>query len=173
MGHYEVLGVAPDAPTGEIRRAYVTLARRHHPDSGGSTERMQALNEAWAVLGDAAARRRYDLTLAPRRQPAPPRPGWAGPPGSDGPGARPLADDLLQDLLDDRPIHGGMVRLPPWLAMVPPGAAAAGVLALLLGLLLRLAPVLALGAMLLLLSALLFVLSPFVALAASQRRGNG
>jgi hypothetical protein len=67
--HYEVLGVPPDAEPSEIRRAYLALARRNHPDyfagaAGGeraeAERRMRAINEAWAVLGDGARRRAYD-----------------------------------------------------------------------------------------------------------------
>jgi molecular chaperone DnaJ len=43
-----------------IRAAYVRLAKQHHPDAGGTAERMVALNEAWAVLGDAQQRAAYD-----------------------------------------------------------------------------------------------------------------
>ena len=47
---YEVLGVPPTATPAEIRHAYLTLARRHHPDAGGDAEQMRRLNEAWAAL---------------------------------------------------------------------------------------------------------------------------
>jgi hypothetical protein len=50
MSPYDVLGVSPDASQAEIRQAYLTLARRHHPDAGGDTEDMRRLNEAWAAL---------------------------------------------------------------------------------------------------------------------------
>ena len=62
--HYDVLGVAPDADVAAVRRAYLELARVHHPDAGGGdADRMLRLNEAWAVLGDPVARARYDATL--------------------------------------------------------------------------------------------------------------
>jgi DnaJ-like protein len=73
MTHYEVLGVAQTAGVDEIRRAYHAMARRHHPDLGETVddEAMQAVNGAWAVLGDPARRRAYDteLGVAARRQP--------------------------------------------------------------------------------------------------------
>jgi hypothetical protein len=50
MSPYDVLGVSPDASQAEIRRAYLTLARRHHPDAGGNADDMRRLNEAWAAL---------------------------------------------------------------------------------------------------------------------------
>lgn len=70
--HYEVLGVATDAPTEDVRRAYLRLARQNHPDAhaAGSAaarteadRRMQSINAAWTVLGDVARRRRYDHEL--------------------------------------------------------------------------------------------------------------
>jgi molecular chaperone DnaJ len=43
---YAVLGVRPDARPDDIRRAWVALARRHHPDRGGDPDAMLAVNEA-------------------------------------------------------------------------------------------------------------------------------
>ena len=57
---YEVLQVRRGAEPEVIRAAYRALARKHHPDFGGSPERMAAINEAWAILGDQARRAAYD-----------------------------------------------------------------------------------------------------------------
>jgi curved DNA-binding protein CbpA len=61
---YEVLQVRRGAEPEVIRAAYRALARKHHPDFGGSPERMAAINEAWAVLGNPVRRASYDS--APR-----------------------------------------------------------------------------------------------------------
>jgi curved DNA-binding protein CbpA len=67
--HYQILGASITAPQKEIARAYRRLARRFHPDlqpperKAWAEEQMKRLNEAYAVLGDPAARRRYDATL--------------------------------------------------------------------------------------------------------------
>jgi len=61
--HYQLLGVLPTASLPEIRAAYVALARRHHPDRGGSADRMKEINDAWTVLSDTRRRRAYDLQL--------------------------------------------------------------------------------------------------------------
>jgi len=59
--HYETLGVPRDAPQEQIRAAYRRAASTAHPDrEGGSTERMQAINAAYDVLGDQERRRAYD-----------------------------------------------------------------------------------------------------------------
>jgi hypothetical protein len=65
--HYDVLGVAVGASRADIHRAYLALARRHHPDAGGDPAMMQRVNQAWAVLSDAGRRRRYDLEHDLRR----------------------------------------------------------------------------------------------------------
>jgi molecular chaperone DnaJ len=67
---YAVLGVNPEADTATIRRAYRALAWRHHPDFGGDTRAMVAVNDAWHVLRDRDRRASYDRTL---RRPTPPR----------------------------------------------------------------------------------------------------
>jgi hypothetical protein len=59
--HYDVLGVAIGASRGDIHRAYLALARRHHPDAGGDESAMRRVNQAWAVLSDTGRRRRYDI----------------------------------------------------------------------------------------------------------------
>jgi len=61
--HYAVLGLQPGATAAAIKAAYRALVKRHHPDAGGGSERILALNAAWEVLGDGERRRRYDLSL--------------------------------------------------------------------------------------------------------------
>lgn len=47
---YEVLGIRPDAPLEVAEASYRALAKAAHPDAGGSTERMQELNDALASV---------------------------------------------------------------------------------------------------------------------------
>jgi curved DNA-binding protein CbpA len=63
MDLYEILQVNRNADAEVIRAAYRALARRHHPDVGGRPELMVSINEAWSILGNAARRRGYDITL--------------------------------------------------------------------------------------------------------------
>lgn len=58
--YYGVLGVDKDAPQIEIDRQYKRQAAKHHPDRGGSEERMKSLNEAYGVLKDESLRNSYD-----------------------------------------------------------------------------------------------------------------
>jgi curved DNA-binding protein CbpA len=58
-----------------VRQAYIDRALRHHPDRQGpadradAEQRMQAVNAAWAVLGDREARAAYDAELGLVRAP--------------------------------------------------------------------------------------------------------
>ncbi|HVW43530.1 MAG TPA: DnaJ domain-containing protein [Amycolatopsis sp.] len=64
-GYYEMLGVARDASTSEIKSAYRTLARAMHPDAGGSPEEFHRLRLAYETLSDPRARADYDRGRAP------------------------------------------------------------------------------------------------------------
>jgi hypothetical protein len=70
--YYEIFGISPAASQKEITQAYRRLARRFHPDlqpterKRWAEEKMKRLNEAYAVLGDPEARRRYTATILSR-----------------------------------------------------------------------------------------------------------
>lgn len=64
--YYDMLGVALDASTEDVRRAWRRLQKLHHPDAGGSTEFSALLNEAYAVLSDARRRSDYDAGRDPQ-----------------------------------------------------------------------------------------------------------
>lgn len=51
---WDVLGVSPRASDEEIKEAYRKQAKQHHPDNGGSADRMAAINAAYeqAKQGD-------------------------------------------------------------------------------------------------------------------------
>ncbi len=63
--HYEILGVAPSASLADIRKAYITLSRRYHPDKLHSSthvneETFKHMQAAYEVLSDASKRAEYD-----------------------------------------------------------------------------------------------------------------
>ena len=172
MDPYAVLGVGRDAPTEEIRRAYVALARRSHPDVRGddpaATEQMRRINLAWEVLSDADSRAAIDRGL--REPPQPKTPPSATP--ADGQPTPPEEDDIYfghrdhGDDIDDRPITEG--DLPGWMRLGAPAAFVVGIFAVIFGVMAGGFVLLRLGLLLLGLSALLFVLSPFVVLIRSR-----
>lgn len=65
---YAVLGLTSQATEEQIRRAYRTLMRQHHPDTrvmgasddASSNTTLQQAISAYTVLGDPARRARYD-----------------------------------------------------------------------------------------------------------------
>lgn len=61
--YYEILGVNKSASADQIKRAYRTQARKHHPDvdkSPGAEEKFKEINEAYQVLSDSQKKSAYD-----------------------------------------------------------------------------------------------------------------
>ncbi len=86
--YYKIMGVARDASTDEIKRAYRKLARKYHPDvskEAGAEERFKEVNEAYEVLKDPDKRAAYDRLGSgwrPGEEFTPP-PSWGGAGGFD------------------------------------------------------------------------------------------
>lgn len=58
---YKILGVSKEASTDEIKKAYIKLAHKYHPDkSGGDEKKFKEVNEAYQTLGNAEKRAQYD-----------------------------------------------------------------------------------------------------------------
>ncbi len=63
---YHVLGVSPNATTDEIKKAYRSLAMRHHPDRNehpGAANRFNAIQKAYELLSDPKKRADYNQTM--------------------------------------------------------------------------------------------------------------
>jgi curved DNA-binding protein len=78
--YYAILGVARDADTAAITKAYRRLARKYHPDvskEAGAEERFKEVAEAYQTLKDADKRAAYDQlgTHVPGQEFEPP-PDW-------------------------------------------------------------------------------------------------
>lgn len=57
---YDVLGVPSSADAKQIRAAYLTKVKQHHPDKGGSSVYFREVREAYIILSDEKARDAYD-----------------------------------------------------------------------------------------------------------------
>lgn len=95
--YYDILGVKRDASADDIKKAFRKLARKHHPDAGGSEEKFKEINEAYEVLSDADKRKQYDQFGAYYGQNFDPSAaGW--PPG--GPGGAQYQQVNFEDIGD-------------------------------------------------------------------------
>ncbi len=65
--YYEILGVPRTATKDEIRKAYLKLAHKYHPDKTGGDKkaetRLKEMNEAYDTLKKEDRRRKYDAEL--------------------------------------------------------------------------------------------------------------
>ncbi len=62
--YYAILGISSDAKTDEIKAAYRRLTKEFHPDNYfGRGDIFGQIQEAYAVLSNSEARRRYDQNL--------------------------------------------------------------------------------------------------------------
>jgi len=57
---YQTLGVGKNASEEEIKRAYRTMASKHHPDKGGNTAKFQEIQSAYETLTDPVKRQQHD-----------------------------------------------------------------------------------------------------------------
>ncbi|HEV7721967.1 MAG TPA: J domain-containing protein [Iamia sp.] len=175
--HYETLGIPTGADPAEIRRAYVALARRFHPDAHAdrspaeqahADRRMRDVNEAWSALSDPTRRRAYDQTLGRGRPSEPPRPRPPGRPWT------PRTDDdawmrdfgSWRDETDLLPPDPPGPRRP--VRLLPAAILLAGVFVGILGLVLSSRPVLAVAFMLGGMSLALWIWLPLVELSRSR-----
>ena len=61
--YYEILGVPRGTSKAEIKKAYLKLAKKYHPDlnkEAGADDKFKEVNEAASILGDDRQREQYD-----------------------------------------------------------------------------------------------------------------
>lgn len=125
-GYYELLGVDRSASVAEIKSAYRTKARDHHPDTGGSTAEFHQLREAYEILSDPRRRAEYDRGLVPTPLRVPRRarefgedPTWvASIPLLDPESIPWWADGEACAVPAERPGHAPVAVLLGWLVLV-------------------------------------------------------
>lgn len=62
MNLYAFLGIERSATAHDIKKAWRSGVRKHHPDKGGSRERFDEIQLAYEVLSDESERAEYDRT---------------------------------------------------------------------------------------------------------------
>ena len=62
MDLYKLLGIERNVPKSDIRKAYRKMAKKAHPDTGGSPDKFALIKRAHDVLTDDDRRKTYDET---------------------------------------------------------------------------------------------------------------
>lgn len=64
---YETLRISPNASQADVKAAFYKLSKKHHPDANiedsSATAKFQEIVEAYEILGNEAARKRYDVGM--------------------------------------------------------------------------------------------------------------
>ena len=58
--YFDILGVGKEASEEDIKKAYRSLAMKHHPDRGGDQGKFQDIEEAYRVLSDPNQRMQWE-----------------------------------------------------------------------------------------------------------------
>ena len=69
MDYYAILGLQRGASPEEIKKAYRSLAMKHHPDRGGNETKFKEVAQAYEFLSDPEKKRIIDLGGDPAAQP--------------------------------------------------------------------------------------------------------
>lgn len=68
MDYYSTLGLQRGASPDEIKKAYRSMAMKHHPDRGGDEKKFKEVEEAYRTLSDPQKKQMYDMGVDPNRQ---------------------------------------------------------------------------------------------------------
>lgn len=68
MDYYSTLGLKRGATDAEIKKAYRSMAMKHHPDRGGNEADFKKISEAYDVLSDPNKKQMFDAGVDPNNQ---------------------------------------------------------------------------------------------------------
>jgi DnaJ-class molecular chaperone len=68
MDYYSTLGLKRGASDAEIKKAYRSMAMKHHPDRGGDEKKFKEISQAYDFLSDPEKRRMIDSGMDPNQQ---------------------------------------------------------------------------------------------------------
>lgn len=179
---YSILGVKADADQAQVRKAYLRLARRHHPDTKpGATASetatamrwMAAVNAAWEILGDPERRAAYDADNGVGLDANGRSPNWpTNPPGAYRPynaGRAPGGADTAFNGLGEDEVADLHRRPADELMMLPVIAVIVGVVLFVLSLVMQSAFLVSVAVAMIPLAALGFIVAPLLAMRRGQR----
>lgn len=69
MDYYSTLGLKRGASEDDIKKAYRSMAMKHHPDRGGSEQKFKEIEEAYRTLSDPQKKQMVDSGMDPNQQP--------------------------------------------------------------------------------------------------------
>jgi curved DNA-binding protein len=69
MDYYATLGLKRGASSDDIKKAYRSMAMKHHPDRGGDEKRFKEIEEAYRFLSDPQKKQIVDMGGDPNAQP--------------------------------------------------------------------------------------------------------
>jgi DnaJ-class molecular chaperone len=68
MDYYATLGLKRGASDADIKKAYRSMAMKHHPDRGGDEKKFKEVSQAYEFLTDPEKRRMIDAGMDPNQQ---------------------------------------------------------------------------------------------------------
>lgn len=63
MNSYQILQISTSATQDDIKKAFRTLAHKHHPDKGGNAEKFKEVNRAYGEINTQEKQREYDRRI--------------------------------------------------------------------------------------------------------------
>jgi curved DNA-binding protein len=69
MDYYSTLGLQRGASDADIKKAYRSMAMKHHPDRGGDEKKFKEISQAYEFLTDPQKKQMIDMVMDPNGQP--------------------------------------------------------------------------------------------------------